>query len=606
MPGEGTVSAHTRERSFFSKTSAEGCLPNPPKMGGGGDMNLPDWGFSKGDSPERGSHKRGSPERGSPERGSPERGSLMLELVLGVIIVAGLTLFTGQILGRYHETKREEASALYLEKLAEAATSYAGSAAFQSAINLGNLGSDDPTLTAFPAVEIATLKTEGYLPPSFPATDAYGGTPRILYREGMVQKTGETEKGYVLNTIALLDHPAAMGRPRAMRILMQIPPQKTKGARRAHFSNDKLYGARGVEIEGAEAASLRGTTTAPTSLALMRSSPMKGRASGTPLDITVPPLDVSAYAAALGTAIETIAKEYENRIKAKLRFDWSVHNTQAQMRLGPQTEPNGVPEWDVPPHTCPEGFTPETALYDKANVGSFRYSDPDMGDEQGGKTTSVANTIKIRLPNGSIQAKTNQKYRGNGDWTIITNPDDTAKIGRRVFSGTTKQKISMERTRGTEGDKLVLPVTSSTLTKGPHGHHNGHSHSHSFRRDQGGGQVTEASWNQARGANACLRHKNSARPTASFSKNLESTSVTGWHDNPIKRPHPRYGHVWVPNWEFYRHFHYASYPRVANRAHECTYVKRNEVTPIRKCNFDKDAYYKKYPMRVKLVPPEEE
>ena len=481
MPEKEVVSAYTREGYFFSKASAEGCLPNPPKMGGGGDMNLPDRGFSKGDSPERDSHKRGSPERGS-----PERGSLMLELVLGVIIVAGLTLFTGQILGRYHETKREEASALYLEKLAEAATSYAGSAAFQSAINLGNLGSDDPTLTAFPAVDIATLKTGGYLPPSFPATDAYGGTPRILYREGMVQKTGETEKGYVLNTIALLDHPAAMGRPRAMRILMQIPPQKTKGARRAHFSNDKLYGARGVEIEGAEAASLRGTTTAPTSLALMRSSPMKGRASGTPLEITVPPLDVSAYAAALGTAIEKMAKEYEDRIKAKLRrFDWSVHNAREQMKLGATA---GATAWDVPPHQCPEGFWPQTALYDKTNVGGMSFSDDNMGDEQRTKNTGVAQNIKIRLPNGSIETMTHHSRT------------DTAVIRATFVGGDVTRKLNMRRVKGTEADNLVLPVTPTTgTTPGWHrGNYRGNRHSHSYKIYSANGPVTEASWNQVR------------------------------------------------------------------------------------------------------------
>ena len=275
----------------------------------------------------------------------------MLELVLGVIIVAGLTLFTGQILARYHETKREEASALYLEKLAEAAASYAGSVAFQNAINLGNLGSDDPSVTPFPAVEIATLKSEGYLPPSFPATDAYGGTPRILYQEGVVQKAGEEgeDKNYVLNSVALLDHPAAMPRPRAMRILTRLRPQKMKIARRGHFAGGMFHRTNGMTIEGAEAASLRGATTAPTSLAVIRIAPMQGGASGTPLDITVPPLDVSPYAAALGTAIEMMAKEYEDRIKAKLRsFDWDEINAQAQMRLGTENTPSMA---------CPNGIS---------------------------------------------------------------------------------------------------------------------------------------------------------------------------------------------------------------------------------------------------------
>ena len=543
-------------------------------------MNLPDWGFSKRDW-----HKYGSLERGSLERGSPERGSLMLELVLGIIIVAGLTLFTGQILARYHETKREEASALYLEKLAEAAASYAGSAAFQSAINLGHLDSDDPTLTPFPAVDIATLKSEGYLPSSFPATDAYGGAPRVLYQEGMVQKTGETEKGYLLNTIALLDHPAAMPRARAMRILTQITPQKTNGALRAHFSNNKLYGASGMQIEGAEAASLRGTTTAPTSLVLMRASPIKGRASGTPLDITVQPLDVSSYAVALGTAIEKMAIDYENRIKEKLRrFDWDRINTQAQMKLGDENPVNGVPEWDIPPHACPEGFTPETALYDKNRVRGMHYSDPDMGDERGDETTKLANTIKIRLPDGSTKTMTNH-------WQ-----NDRATIRRKIYSGKTRRTMSMTRTLGTEGDRLTLPVTPETQTFN-HGRRNGHSHSHSYERYNTNTQMTEASWDQARRANACLRDRNGPRPTGSVQQNLRSTDAEGWY---------REGNLRNPIWKFRNHYHYGTSSYVTNSAHECTYVKRNEVTPIRKCNFDREAYYKKYPMRVRLVPPDEE
>ena len=533
-------------------------------------MNLPDWGFSK---------------RDSYKHGSPERGSLMLELVLGIIIVAGLTLFTGQILARYHETKREEASALYLEKLAEAAASYAGSAAFQNAINLGHLDSDDPSLTPFPAVDIATLKSEGYLPSSFPATDAYGGAPRVLYQEGMVQKTGATEKGYLLNTIALLDHPAAMGRARAMRILTQITPQKTNGALRAHFSNNKLYGASGMQIEGAEAASLRGTTTAPTSLVLMRASPIKGGASGTPLDITVQPLDVSSYAVALGTAIEEMAKEYEDRIKAKLRFDWNRMNTQAQMALSPERIFNGAPEWDIPPHACPEGFAPETALYDKTRVRGLHYSDANMGDERGDETTKLADTIKIRLPDGTTKTMTNH-------WQ-----NDRATIRRKIYSGKTRRTMSMTRTLGTEGDRLTLPVTPETQTfnHGRYGYP--HSHSHSYERYNTDAQMTEASWDQARRANACLRDRNGPRPTGIVQQNLRSTDAEGWY---------REGNLRNPIWKFRNHYHYGTSSYVTNSAHECTYVKRNEVTPIRKCNFDREAYYKKYPMRVRLVPPDEE
>ena len=544
-------------------------------------MNLPDWRFSK----------RGTLERGSLERGSPERGSLMLELVLGVIIVAGLTLFTGQILARYHETKREEASALYLEKLAEAAASYAGSAAFQSAINLGHLGSDDPSLTAFPAVDIATLKTEGYLPPSFPATDAYGGTPRILYQEGVVQKAGEGEdKNYVLNSVALLDHPAAMSRPRGMRILSRVLPFAAKGAGLGYFSAGVFHRVNGMTIEGAEAASLRGTTTAPTSLALMRSSPMKGRASGTPLDITVPPLDVSAYAAALGTAIEEMAKKYEDKIKEKLRFDWNRINAREQMKLGPENFVNGVPQWDIPPHTCPEGFAPEVALYDKTNVRGLSYSDDNMGDEQGDEGKAVANTIKIRLPNGNIQTVTH-----------ASNYSDGANIRRKIYSAKTRQTMSMARTLGTEGDRIVLAVTPKTVTIGPHGRRNGHSHSHivtnyqaghSGRYPAGRGEVTEASWSEARAANACLRNTNSARPTAYARKNLTPGYAVGWWNDGSR--------------DIFSSHHHPFPPQVVNRANECTYVKRNEVTPIRKCNFDKEAYYKRYPMRVRLVPPEEE
>ena len=519
----------------------------------------------------------------------------MLELVLGVIIVAGLTLFTGQILGRYHETKREEASALYLEKLAEAATSYAGSAAFQSAINLGNLGSDDPTLTAFPAVEIATLKSEGYLPPSFPATDAYGGTPRILYREGMVQKTGETEKGYVLNTIALLDHPAAMGRPRAMRILMQIPPQKTKGARRAHFSNDKLYGARGVEIEGAEAASLRGTTTAPTSLALMRSSPMKGRASGTPLEITVPPLDVSAYAAALGTAIEKMAKKYEDRIKEKLRlFDWSVHNAQAQMRLEDANPVNGIPAWDVPPHTCPEGFAPQTALYDKGGANFLRPSLNDMADERVSESAGIHHKAKVRIGGGSTQTITARKRT---HWLPRTIPPHNRKNRNVLFlDSSTSQPVSgMHRSDGTEGDNLVFstnwdanPATgylNSFRFKNTQHHHRGRNdHTHTILSIRG--KQVSATQDSINRASRCLRDKSGNNIKISlWMREARYTSYAGSGEN-------RHRHEWK-----------VSAPSSSPQFTECTYVRRNEVAPIRKCNFDKAAYYKKYPMRVKLVPP---
>ena len=576
---------------------SRGCLPNPRKNGGGGgggDMNLPDWRFSK-----RGSLEGDSSKRGSPERGSPERGSLMLELVLGVIIVAGLTLFTGQILARYHETKREEASALYLEKLAEAAASYAGSAAFQSAINLGHLGSDDPSLTAFPAVDIATLKTEGYLPPSFPATDAYGGTPRILYQEGVVQKAGEGEdKNYVLNSVALLDHPAAMSRPRGMRILSRVLPFAAKGAGLGYFSAGVFHRVNGMTIEGAEAASLRGTTTAPTSLALMRSSPMKGRASGTPLDITVPPLDVSAYAAALGTEIEKMAKKYEDRIKEKLRgFDWDEINAREQMELGNQRTPNGVPEWDVPPHACPEGFAPQTALYDKGGTNFLRPSPNDMADERVSESAGIHHKARVRI-GSSTQTITASQRTG---WLPRTIPPHNRKNRNVLFlDSSTSQPVSgMHRSDGTEGDNLVF---STNLDANPatgyvyrnefinrfHHHRGGHDHTHTIPSIRG--KQVSATQDSINRASKCLRDKSGNNIKISLW--MRGATYTSYAESAIEG---RHRHEWYPTAA-------QSSPQYT----ECTYVRRNEVTPIRKCNFDRNAYYKKYPMRVRLVPPEDQ
>ena len=190
---------------------------------------------------------------------------------------------------------------------------------------------------------------------------------------------------------------------------------------------------------------------------------------------------------------------------------------------------------------------------------------------------------------------TQQGLRNGG---AVVYKSDRATIRRKIYSAKTRQRMSMARTLGTEGDRLVLPVTPTTETMGRHVSRNGHSHTHSYERHSANTQVTEASWNQARATNACLRNTNSGRPTASIGKTLRSTYVVGWWT--------RRNSDGSTTWVFGNHSHPESLETVHNRANECTYVRKNEVTPIRKCNFDREAYYKRYPMRVKLVPPDDE
>ncbi len=218
------------------------------------------------------------------ESAGEERGALLLEAALAAAIVAGLAVFTGQILLRYHDGLREEASARYIERVWRAAQDYAAEdAAFRDGAGIAMSGAPGQIGAA---IGVPALRTAGHLPASFPARDPFGAEPEIVFSSFAPvpvadPATTPTPTARMLQAAVLMRNAAApWGRERAGRIISLVTPRISGPAGHVRAGDTATFpGGTAMAVPGAQAGDIVALAALPLVSGLSEggSSPEEGR-----------------------------------------------------------------------------------------------------------------------------------------------------------------------------------------------------------------------------------------------------------------------------------------------------------------------------------------
>ncbi len=324
----------------------------------------------------------------SSDRG--ERGALLLEMALTLVIAAGISVFTAQVLHRYFETKRERATALYLESLVDAARLWAGTNSFQNTVqssNYNRLASGGALLFDPFSVPLQTLKDDGYLPAQFPAEGPFGSAVRIRYVPVPVS-SGSTalRDGQVLNIAVLLDY-QQMGRARAMRILSHLDSAGIDGGYIPVGGALERSNGRSEAVGGTYSGHL--ALAGRHSLAAIGEVPLVAAQTLSNTDRYVFIVDRDPLNAALGTALEPAIAAWERRARDRL----ISHSIQQKAVLAGTALSRSsliagrsgmisVPTYEIEKHSCPADMAPHLSVFDRRGriVGAIPDNYRDVGN----------------------------------------------------------------------------------------------------------------------------------------------------------------------------------------------------------------------------------